>query len=125
MRRDAIEALGEISSGELLHAWPVCARPQAWWIQVNAPRLAVYLGRRRDCRRVAYSVAGEYLRTYEIARTRPFVERLIKRMLRGEHANEGSGRSNRPRTRRKPMAASAISRNRRGAFQPARSGVLD
>ncbi|MCC6356992.1 MAG: hypothetical protein IT577_24150 [Verrucomicrobiae bacterium] len=119
MSHDPIEALGEISGGELLHAWPVCAKPQAWWIQVHSPRLAKYLGRRKDCRRVAVGVAGGYLRTYEIARTRPFVVRLIRRMLRGEDANEGSGRSNWPETRRTPVAAPTIPRNCRGAFQAA------
>lgn len=124
MGDDPIIALGEISGGELLHAWPVCAKPQAWWIQVHSPRLAKYLGRRKDCRRVAASVAGEYLRTDEIRRPKGFVARLVGRMLRAKSPNGGAKTLPSPRTRRATAPATPIPRKRHGAFEPANSCAL-
>lgn len=127
MSRDPIEALGEISGGELIHAWPVCAKPQAWWIQVHSPALALRLERRGDCRRVAYSVAGEYLRTYEILRPKAFVERLVDQILRETGTNEADKTLPSPRTGENqpgtPLPRSAPPVRYR-SFKGALSGVL-
>ena len=63
-------------------------RPACWkvapgvvWIQVHQPEQARALARIAGGRRVAYSVAGPYLRTFEFARSLRWAENWASRQL--------------------------------------------
>jgi hypothetical protein len=65
-----------------------CKPPSWWkvapgvvWIEVHCPEHARALARIRGGRRVAYSVAGPYLRTYEFARSLRWAERWANRRI--------------------------------------------
>ncbi len=55
--------------------------PGVVWIQVHCAEHARALARIRGGRRVAYSVAGPYLRTYEFARTLRWAEEWANRRM--------------------------------------------
>jgi hypothetical protein len=82
---------------------PVCWKvlPGVVWIQVHKPDQARALARITGGRRVAYSVAGPYLRTFEFARSLRWAENWACRQLNRETGtNEGfsmlSGHPGRP-----------------------------
>ena len=63
-------------------------RPACWkvapgvvWVQVHQPEQARALARVAGGRRVAYSVAGLYLRTFELARSLRWAERWANRQV--------------------------------------------
>ena len=60
-----------------LCAWTVARG--VCWIQTRNPKFADLLKRRQNCRRVAWSVAGGYLRIFEEAKPLRWAERLIRR----------------------------------------------
>jgi hypothetical protein len=62
---------------------PACWKvaPGVVWIQVHQPDQARALTRIGGGRRVAYSVAGPYLRTFEFARSLRWAERWAKRQI--------------------------------------------
>jgi hypothetical protein len=59
-------------------------------IQVHCPEHARALARMRGGRRVAYSVAGPYLRTYEFARTLGWAEKWANRRMRHLDSQTGT-----------------------------------
>jgi hypothetical protein len=59
--------------------WKVA--PGVVWIQVHQPDHARALARIAGGRRVAYSVAGPYLRTFEFARSLRWAERWAERQI--------------------------------------------
>ncbi|HOH39810.1 MAG TPA: hypothetical protein PK807_05910 [Verrucomicrobiota bacterium] len=68
--------------------WKVA--PGVVWIQVHQPEQARALARIAGGRRVAYSVAGPYLRTFEFARSVRWAERWANRQVcRQTGTNEG------------------------------------
>ena len=68
--------------------WKVA--PGVVWIQVHQPDHARALARIAGGRRVAYSVAGPYLRTFEFARSLRWAERWANRQIsRQTGTNEG------------------------------------
>jgi hypothetical protein len=71
---------------------PVCWKvaPGVVWIQAHEPEQARALARIAGGRRVAYSVAGPYLQTFEFARSLGWAERWVSRQLRRQTGtNEG------------------------------------
>jgi hypothetical protein len=81
---EATRLMGEpVMSSEDQEPAVTGSRPPSWWkvapgvvwIQVHCPEHARALARVRGGRRVAYSVAGPYLRTYEFARTLRWAEK--------------------------------------------------
>jgi hypothetical protein len=71
-------------------------RPGCWkvapgvvWIQVHEPEQARALARIAGGRRVAYSVAGSYLRTFEFVRPVRWAERWVKRQLGRQTGTNG------------------------------------
>jgi hypothetical protein len=70
---------------------PACWKvaPGVVWIQVHQPEEARALARISGGRRVAYSVAGPYLRTFEFARSLRWAKDWASRQLsRGTGTNE-------------------------------------
>jgi len=62
---------------------PACWKvaPGVVWIQVHQPEQARSLARIAGGRRVAYSVAGPYLKTFEFARSLRWAERWANRQV--------------------------------------------
>ena len=54
------------------------------WVQTRIPKHAGRLSRRSDSRLVAYSVTGDYLRTFEFVHPLSWAERLIARYTADE-----------------------------------------
>lgn len=81
--------------------WKVA--PGVVWIQVHKPEQARALARIAGGRRVACSVAGSYLRTFEFARSLGWAERWASRQLsRGTGTNEGFSVLGGPRAKANP-----------------------
>jgi len=64
--------------------WKVA--PGVCWLQVHSPQQARKVNRRPDAKQVAYSVAGGFLRTFEISKPERWVKDYVSRQL---YANEG------------------------------------
>jgi hypothetical protein len=82
---------------------PVCWKvaPGVVWIQVHRADQARDLARIVGGRRVAYSVAGPYLRTFEFARSLHWAENWVRRQLSRETGtNEAFSVLAGPETRR-------------------------
>jgi len=71
---------------------PTCWKvaPGVVWIQVHQPDQARALARIAGGRRVAYSVAGPYLRTFEFARSLGWAENWVCRQLSRETGTNGA-----------------------------------
>lgn len=61
-----------------LRAWSPA--PGVVWIQTRNPRHARRLAKRRHARRVAYSVAGPFLETFELRKSLRWAARLLARL---------------------------------------------
>lgn len=69
----------DIIGNDDLSAWRV--EDGVCWIQSRQPVFTNLLRKRSDCRLVAWSVTGAYLRTFEIKHPLRFVRQLLRRYI--------------------------------------------